>query len=166
MQVIPTLRGFSGLGGSHLDVRIEGESLKEVALLGLHADGVQYTQSVRVGHTKSIVVGSMNLISGQSDKIKGAHMPLFAVPKNDLCACGCGGYHTWQVLFDVLSWSFNCLSEGFCPDCRHDSKEWSSQDKLHRLPAGTPLPRAALQQIRGDLGMDLPSVQVQILLGD
>ena len=43
-----------------------------------------------------------------------------------------------------------CLTQGVAPACRHDGSSWSDEDAHVRLPAGIPLPRGALLQVRGD----------------
>ena len=132
----------------HRDVQFEGE-LKDVGILGLHADGVQYTSTVRAGGSRSIVVGSMNIVSG-SEAVSHRRQPLFVIRKARLCQCGCQGFHTIQELMEVLAWSMRCLVSGEAPACRHDGNDFSPAELVKRMPAGTRLPKAALLQVRGD----------------
>ena len=125
-------------------------SVSEVLILGLHADGVQYTCSVRAGGARSIFVGSVNIISGQTLASRGKRHFLFALSKRRLCDCGCQGFHTLQEVFYVFAWSMRCLLQGVAPAVRHDGSPWSEEEANSRLPAGSSLPRAALLQVRGD----------------
>ena len=59
-------------------------------------------------------------------------------------------YRPCQAIFDVLAWSMSCLNEKRAPGARHDNAPWTPEDRKNRLPSGTPLPSAALLQIRGD----------------
>ena len=135
--------------GQHPDVGV-GDAAISYAALGYHCDGVSYTPSLRPGEDKGILVGSMNIVSGQSNSVKGDRVPLFSIPKADLCKCGCGGYHTLQAVHDVLAWSCRCLTAGVSPSRRHDDSEWSLFDIKHRLPPRTCLPPMCLLQVRGD----------------
>jgi hypothetical protein len=85
-------------------------------MVGIHADGVQYTTSMRAGGAKSIIVCSINCLSGASDKLTHQRHPLFVLQKAKLCKCGCQGYHTLQALFRVVAWSFQCLLPRPHPD--------------------------------------------------
>jgi hypothetical protein len=140
------LRTWSG----HRDVRFEGD-LGDVAVLGVHADGVAYSSTLRAGASKSLLAASWNIISAPGVKDRNARQPLFVLRKARLCQCGlCGGFHTLQVLYNVLAWSMRCLLEGKTPSLRHDSSEFTAWDKRKRLPPDTQIPRAALLQVRGD----------------
>jgi hypothetical protein len=46
----------------HRDVQFGGD-LTTVGVLGMHCDGVQYTSSMRAGGARSVVAGSMNVVS-------------------------------------------------------------------------------------------------------
>jgi hypothetical protein len=123
--------------------------LSEVGILGLHCDGVQYTSSVRAGGARSVVVGSMNVISA-GNAVRHLRKPLFVLRKTRLCERGCQGFHTIQEIMDVVAWSMQCLLDGVTPSCRHDGSAWTRQDRQHRLPSGQAIPTACLLQIRGD----------------
>ena len=102
------------------------------------------------GNSKPIIIGSTNLVSGQSDQIRGERLPIFAIPKSMLCDCGCGGFHTLQHVMKVLAWSFTCLSKGISPDRRHDGSRFTQHDENARMPVRVALPPMCLLQIRGD----------------
>ena len=70
--------------------------------------------------------------------------------KHNMCDCDCGGWHSTQPLFDVLSWSMACLEQGVSPTARHDGTAWTQRDQTHRMQGNQALPSAALLQIRGD----------------
>lgn len=132
----------------HDDVRYTGD-LSTVGVLGMHADGVQYTSTVRAGGARSVVVGSMNIISA-SDGINHRRQPLFVLRKARFCGCGCQGFHTIQEIMAVVAWSMQCLRDGIAPSCRHDGSPWTSEDRESRMPAGAHIPTACLLQVRGD----------------
>jgi hypothetical protein len=133
----------------HEDVQFTG-ALTGVSIVGIHCDGVQYTSSMRAGGAKSIIVASMNVISGQSQALRHQRQPLFVLQKSKLCDCGCQGYHTIQAVWDVLAWSFRCLLQGLSPTRRHDGSPFSMADRQGRMSGGLPIPPAALLQVRGD----------------
>ena len=120
-----------------------------VAPLGLHGDGAQYTPSTRAGSGKSVYAVSYNYLAG--DNRQRARRFLIAVlRKADCCDCGCSGWHTLQALFEVIAWSMQRLRWGVAPSARHDGTPWSLDDRRRRVPDGTPLPKAAIVQVRGD----------------
>jgi hypothetical protein len=133
----------------HPDVEYGGE-LGDVGILGMHMDGVQYTSSMRAGGARSIMAGSMNVLSGQSAELRYKRQPLFVLAKSNMCKCGCGGYHSLQDITAVLAWSFQALAQGIAPACRHDGSDFTAEDLQRRLPAGHHIHRGALLQIRGD----------------
>lgn len=90
---------------SHEDVQCT-DDLSHVGVLGFHCDAAQYTSSNRAGGARSLVVGSMNIISSSSVHLRSRRQPVFVLQKGRLCKCGCQGYHTLQDIFglvDVLS---------------------------------------------------------------
>jgi hypothetical protein len=145
----------SGLGpllkqwAANEDVVFSGD-LKNVGIMGLHCDGVAYTTSVRAGPSKTILVASWNIVSSRDTERRNQRQPLFVLRKGRLCGCGCSGYHTLQLLWGVVAWSLKCLLDGRSPSTRHDSSAWTEHDRVSRMPSGTPLPPAALLQVRGD----------------
>ena len=135
--------------GSHPDVGIAADQLQQIGIVGMHCDGVPYTTSNRAGSSKSVFAASLNVVSSPDDRIRARRQPLFLLRKARLCSCGCQGFHTFQALFEVLSWSMSFLMTGTWPACRHDGTAWSAHDRKSRALSGV-LPRAALLQIRGD----------------
>ena len=134
---------------THPDVNFTGD-LGTVGALGFHCDGVQYTSSMRAGGAKSVVIASLNVVSAAEERNRQRRFPLFVLRKARLCNCGCGGYCTYQLISQVISWSCRCLLEGEAPLLRHDSSPLSTYDQAVRLPPGSALPTAALLQVRGD----------------
>jgi hypothetical protein len=132
-----------------MSVQFAGD-LSSVGVLGLHCDGVQYTSTMRAGGAKSILVGSLNVISAASAELRYKRQPLFVLRKKRLCQCGCQGFHTIQQIMEVVAWSFGHLASGVAPSHRHDGSPWTTKDQVARLPSGQPLRRAALLQVRGD----------------
>ena len=130
------------------DVRM-AEGLENVAPLGLHGDGVQYTSTMRAGGAKSIYALSYNYLAG-NDVQRAKRLLVSTLRKADCCDCGCAGWHTFQALYEVIAWSMQHLRSGVAPAARHDGSPWSDKDRKDRLPEGTRLEQAALLQIRGD----------------
>lgn len=133
----------------HPDIDYDGP-LSNVCVLGLHADGVQYTSTVRAGGARSIIVGSFNAISAQSLADRQRRHTLFVLRKARLCQCGCQGYHTLQAIFKVVGWSLRCALVGAAPLARHDGTPFTESEREVRLPHGVALPPVALLQVRGD----------------
>lgn len=131
------------------DVTVEHD-LTQTAGLGMHVDGVQYTSSMRAGGSKSIYVGSFNVITGQTPGTRAKRHLFFALSKDKLCCCGCSGYHTFQQIFSVFAWSMHHSMLGRSPSARHDGQAWTAADRRDRLPSGVAIPSAALIQVRGD----------------
>jgi hypothetical protein len=134
----------------HPDVNLPPDAdPHKVVVLGFHSDGVQYTSSMRAGGAKSVVVGSLNIVSAQAQENRAHRIPLFVIRKGRLCKCGCGGYCTYQRICEVLSWSFRCLALGKLPTSRHDGAPWNPYDAKVRMH-GSDITRGALLQVRGD----------------
>ena len=72
-------------------VGLEPELTRETLVLGLHADGVSYTTSQRVGYNRSVNVASWNVISAHLPKHRGRRHLYFAISKASVCDCGCEG---------------------------------------------------------------------------
>ena len=151
----PELNADHGVGAlvrewvQHTDVDVGLEAAASVVPIGTHADGVQYSSSIRAGGAKSVIGVSWNLLSG-SAKQRARRFLFCALLKSDLCDCGCGGFHSFQDVFRVWSWSMGLSRGGKSPERRHDGKPWTAHDRKRRMPAGEQLPLAALLQLRGD----------------
>jgi hypothetical protein len=136
---------------NHPEVQFAGD-LSKVPVVGFHCDGVQDNSSVRAGGSRSIVVGSMNIISAASAGRKQLRQPLRVLRKGRLCSCGCMGFHTIQEFMEVLAWSMGCMATGQAPTCRHDGSPWSAKDLANKRgdASGQDIMRGALLQARGD----------------
>ena len=134
---------------SHRDVSVRHD-VHRVIGVGVHGDGAQYTSSIRAGEGKTMYALSWNVVSGRTQAIKGKRHLFCVIGKNKLCTCGCGGFCTFQAIFEVFSWSMRCLMLGVSPRRRHEGAVWTDADRSNRLPANTELPPAALMQVRGD----------------
>ena len=132
----------------HTDVNVPG-GLDRTAIMGIHCDGASYTSSTRAGGMKSVLVGSLNMISAPTVQKRCQRHLLFVVSKKKLCDCGCSGFCTYQAIFNVVAWSMRCLATASAPTARHDGSAWTKDDKNHRVNGA--LPRCALLQIRGDM---------------
>ena len=67
------------------------DNVREVFAVGLHADGVSYTTTVRAGNAKSVLVAAWNFISAPEDAHRGMRVLYFALNKASCCNCGCEG---------------------------------------------------------------------------
>lgn len=145
----------TGLGGlmakwvAHPDVSSHPNPGSVVAI-GLHADGVQYTSTMRAGGAKSILVMSWNAVSARGVGDRAQRRLLAVLAKSRLCDCGCGGFHSLQGVWRVLAWSFRHLMVGTAPSRRHDDTAFTRDDVRYRVTPGSALPHAALLQLRGD----------------
>ena len=86
--------------------------IRDVAMLGLHADGVSYTSTLRFGASKGVLVASRPSHRGQ-------RYLFFALTKSHCCDCGCESFHTWNPLLNIFAWSMRVLQLGRAPTCRH-----------------------------------------------
>jgi hypothetical protein len=132
----------------HPDVNFQGP-LEKVIVAGLHCDGVTYTSQTGAGQQKSVLVASLNVLSG-IEKTRQLRFPLFVLQKTRLCKCGCGGFHTMEKLFIVMAWSFRMLLEGTNPTVRHDASDFTDYDTSARATPLADIVNAALLQVRGD----------------
>jgi hypothetical protein len=123
----------------HSDVAYDGD-LSMVAVLGMHADGVQYNKAIRAGQGRSIYVASMNVVSATSAECRALRQPLWVLRKDRMCDCGCSGYCTIQELMAVVAWSL--ATKG---DKRYK----------HRM-LDPPLRMAVWEQVQGSLWLITP----------
>ena len=69
-------------------VDCDGVDLATVAILGCHADGVQYATSIRPGDGKSILVGSFHIVSAETTPLRSERRLACVLQKSRLCNCG------------------------------------------------------------------------------
>ena len=134
--------------GQSPDVNLTAEQAWKAIALGLRADGVQYTQGVRVGAGKSMFAIDWNVLSG-SEKTRSKRYLFATLSYSSLCDCGCQGYHSIQDLFDVFAWDLRQSLLGVCSTNDHTGKKYS-RTSTKRLRRGTRLHNIALLQVRGD----------------
>ena len=134
----------------HADVQIPPNEAQGVVGFGIHYDGVQYTSTMRAGGAKSIQVASLNVVTARAERVRQIRAPLFIFRKGRFCQCGCQGFHTLQILFDIIAWSFRYLLLARMPDCRHGQSPWTAYDSATRMGPSTIVPRGGLLQVRGD----------------
>jgi hypothetical protein len=134
----------------HPDVCMGDEDLSRVLAVGVHADAVQYTSSLRAGSGRSLLVCSMNVVSSSSESKRARRFPLFVLGKGRQCECGCGGFHTTQHLFEAIAWSFKAMKVGIAPDCKHDTSPFSAEELKYRIAPGRLMHKGCLLNVRGD----------------
>ena len=76
---------------------------------------------------------SMNIISSPHVHLKHQRQMLFVIRRANLCRCGCGGWHSFQEIFNVVSWSMRCMAGGLAPDTRHDGAAFSEALRVARF---------------------------------
>ena len=118
------------------------KDLANIVMCGLWGDSAPYSTR------DSLYVLLYNCLSGRHR----TRFWLTAFPKKVTCRCGCQGKCTFQVAFDVLNWSFECLLTGRLPMKRHDLKDFEpSQDSWREKVKGLYLPcKAGVFEKRGD----------------
>ena len=145
----------TGLGGlvkkwaAHPDVTSHPTPEDSIAI-GLHADGVQHTTTMRAGGAKSVYVMPWNAISARALGDRAQRRLLAVLRKSKLCDCGCQGFHTFQAVWKIVAWSFRHLMLGYAPSRRQDDSPFSREDIVHRIEPRSNLPKAAMLQLRGD----------------
>ena len=90
----------------------------KVLPLGLYIDGVQYGN-----RDSTIGFWCINLATGRR------HL-MAALPKRDLCRCGCGGNCSIFPVASFVEWCFAAMCEGRVPSRRHDGP-WPDPLKAH-----------------------------------
>jgi len=110
--------------------------------LKLHGDGVKVTRR------RSVTVLSITLLTKNN---QGRRFVLAIVDGGSCCDCGCGGFHTYQAIFEVLVWSLQISLSRQWPSCRHDGSAWSAESDQERTehPSRPPV-LAALLLLTGD----------------
>ena len=79
----------------------------------------------------------------------GERVPVFAISKMYVCACGCLGRCTWDSVFKVINWSLRALAAGTHPTI--DPAGQPLKDKCSRDLGGKPLGfNGFLMQFRAD----------------
>ena len=131
------------------DVQYAG-NITEVGILGFHMDGVDISSSKSVGKSKSVLVASLNVCSAEKASDRAIRFPLYVLRKSRCCTCGCSGYCTLQRIFEVIAWSCRSLMIGRTPSDNHLGDPFTEAQRACRLEPGSPLPAAALLQVRGD----------------
>jgi hypothetical protein len=113
----------------HPDVAFNGD-LSMVAVLGMHADGVQYNRALRAGQGRSIYVASMNVVSASSADNRALRQPLWVLRKDRMCDCGCSGYCTIQELMKVVAWSLATTDDNRHKHANKTRNKWIALGRL------------------------------------
>ena len=134
------------LSKNHLDY-CKREAGTRLIGLGLWCDGVPCNWD----RTQSVETISMNL-PGLSGEYKNFRIPLVSLLRSHI------GEHTFDDLFEVITWSLLHCARGVSPVCRHDDKEfdirYGDRRKNDYRHPGEPIGvRAALCEVRGDWKM-------------
>ena len=108
--------------------------------LALFLDGVPYS------HTDGVLgVWLLNIVSGKRHLV-------VVLRKRIICKCGCRGWCSYDALFRMLHWMFDCMATAKFPTQRHDGCPWRAEDIERATLAGhdmLPMP-AVLLYIKGD----------------
>jgi hypothetical protein len=104
-----------------------------------------FMDAVPYSHTDSVLgCWGLNVLTGERF--------LFAVVrKRNICRCGCKGWCTYHVVFEVAAWSLSALAKKEWPHERHTGDPWLPSDTKRASMAGEPLPhRCACIYVKGD----------------
>jgi hypothetical protein len=112
-------------------------SSKSILGIGLWLDGTPFNRN----RSKSLEVMSMNFPGIETD----LRLPLLALPKDFLATDT-----TYDEIFEVLAWSFQCLYRGHHPTCRHDGAPFQKTDPKRKKSMRKTLLQGALVEVRGD----------------
>ena len=104
--------------------------LPDVGPMGLHADGVQFTKSVRAGLATSMFVIDWNIIHG-SDKYRYKGFRITSIASSSMCDCGCAGYHSIQDTMHVFVGSMGMCRSGTASRSNHlkEPYKWGGETK-------------------------------------
>ena len=132
--------GYDPLTLQHL-LKCEASAGCQLLGVGLWGDGAPCNWD----RSETMEVLSWNL-PGQAQHWKNMRIPITSMSKKHVAATS-----TYDDIFAVLSWSFECLAIGKYPHHRHDGRAWLQSDAARRRSASSDLPlKAALVEVRGD----------------
>lgn len=120
--------------------RREGLSSEGFVPFGVHGDGVPWNAD----RTKSLEIFSCNWPALRQPGLP-LRIPITAMPKDLMCK-----EKSFPAIYEILRWSFQCLTLGTWPSRRHDGTEWAASDKLGALAGQSLGARGMLTEIRGD----------------
>jgi hypothetical protein len=107
--------------------------------IAMFMDAVPYT------HTDSVLgCWGLNVLTNERF--------LFGViRKRNLCRCGCKGWCTYNIVFQLAAWSFEALAKNVWPSERHTGDIWLPSDSKRASMAGQPLAHiCACMYVKGD----------------
>ena len=93
------------------------EERKDITGVCLYMDGAEYTLK------DGLIVFTIRFCSS------GKRHLVWAIRKNQLCDCGCGGWCTLFPLFAFVAWSLLALQEGRFPTKRHDQTPFDDEQR-------------------------------------
>jgi hypothetical protein len=109
--------------------------------VALWGDGVPFNWD----RSQSLDTWTMCL-PGLDRKDENLRFPLIALPHHNVVK-----HSTMDDIATVLAWSFQCLTSGKFPACRHDGAPWTKADAKRSKQGGGPLGiRGLVVDIRGD----------------
>ena len=126
----------------HLDY-CEGQANCRLIALGLWCDGVPCNWD----RTRSVETVSLNL-PGLSAQFRTLRIPLVSILRDHVSE------HTFDDIFEVITWSLRQCARGATDPCRHDDREYHKRygDQLRR-PNQPLMVKSALCEVRGDWKM-------------
>ena len=110
------------------------EDLAKLIPIGVHGDGVNYSQVRRAGGKSLDVLSWMSLLARGPTKLTSFLM--FMVVKNLIKDHGVG--QTWTKVWRILAWSFEALAKGTWPSKNYDNSDFE-EGSLDQDKMGTPL---------------------------
>ncbi|CAE7042233.1 unnamed protein product, partial [Symbiodinium sp. CCMP2592] len=127
-------RQFLDVAASSLQVGSE-----DLMLVGIWGDGTPLNRD----RSQVAEVLSMNILSCETRS--DTRFPLCILQKHLMVK-----NQTWNLILEVISWSFRFAAAGVFPRCRHDGSPWHASDGYRAGKQGSACPRAVLGQVRGD----------------
>ena len=105
-------------------------SLLPIMLLALWGD------TAPMAHRDSLALLTIKILSGA----RRIRLWIWAAAKSQLCDCGCKGRHTFEAVWQVVSWSMRALLSGCWPRTDHLGRPWPAGSTAARARrAGEPL---------------------------
>ena len=141
LEALLSKEGFTIEAAEHLAHARQELQCHQLLGLGLWMDGVpcnwDRSQSVET------VCISFPGLEGQWNNLR---VPLVSINKKFVVK-----QQTFDDIFEILAWSFTCLSTGSMPTCRHDATPWTQLDSSRKIAAGQAIGcQGVLAEVRGD----------------
>ncbi len=121
MDLLEKIKGDGTLQSCYFQHHVvESEKLLPVYPLALYCDGVAFAR-----HDNVLGFWVYNLVTQSRHCV-------VALRKSELCACGCRGWCSINMVWMLVAWSFRAMMEGRYPTTRHDGTPLQGGSDDHR----------------------------------